>query len=128
METFDPNMADPLRFAAVLKSAVETKRQVSFKYGGFSRRVCPHMLAKTTDGRILLHGFQFAGQGSKGPIESPELGSWRYFYLDQFDAGQELEVSRGNWYPPQLAKSEDIVQTYKPPKNAAEIIALTPRS
>jgi hypothetical protein len=126
MDTFSPQVADPLCLAAIFKTAVETKRAVVFSYGGFKRSICPHMLAKTHDNRLAVHGFQFAGQGSKGAIPSPEEGAWRVFYLDQFDAGQEVEVYRTNWYPPQLAKS-DIVETYKPPKYVAEIIALAPR-
>ena len=127
METFDPNLADPLRFAAIFKTAIETKRSIHFKYGGHDRAICPYLLAKTNDGRMVVHGFQFAGQGSKGPIQSPEAGAWRFFYLDQMDAGQEVEVRRSNWYPPSLQKSEDIVEVYKPPKFVAQVIALAPR-
>lgn len=127
MDTFNPNVADPLAFSAVLKTAIETKRAVAFQYGGHERQVCPHLLAKTKDNRIVLHGFQFAGQGSKGPIPSPEEGTWRFFYLDQMDGGQTLEVRRSNWYPPTLAKAEDG-EAYKPPKFVTDVIAIAPRS
>jgi hypothetical protein len=106
----------------LLKPSIENRRAIRFLYQGHVRYMCPHLLAKTKDDRLVVHGFQFAGASSRGEIATPEHGSWRFFYLDQVEDLRRAETQ--NWYPAQLKKSEG---PYRPPAFIAEVLAIIPQ-
>lgn len=95
-----------------LLAAIRSKQSCSVGYKGKPRVFSPHMLAKTAPregkgvGRLVVHGFQFGGAGSKGDV-TPETGGWRYFYLDEMD--DVVAFAGDSWYPvvdPTLEKKE----------------------
>ena len=104
----------------VMMEAVKTRVPVTFKYQGHLRYVCPFLVGRTADNKLVLHGYQYGGSGSKGPIEHPELGQWRYFYLE--DVPSVMLDHPGVWYPPIIAKSE--TGAYVPPKFIVEVLAI----
>lgn len=88
-----------------LSDCMKSRMPVVLGYQKAQRQVCPHLLGKTKDGRIVLQGFQFGGGTSKGPIASPEQGQWRYFYLDEISfAATNTDLT--SWYPAEVKKSE----------------------
>lgn len=99
-----------------IKFAIEAKWPISFPYQGRIREVCPYLLAKTADDRLVLHALQTGGESSKGPVTKPE---WRFFYLDQFDRGPG--TIRAPWADADIKKSEG---GYVPPKFITEVIAI----
>lgn len=102
--------------------AIQERRPLQFPYQGHVRIVCPYMLGETTATKgLVLHAYQYAGEGSKGPIKSPEAGSWRFFYLSELESGIGI-LPPGTWYPPALQKAED--KPYKAPAFVTKILAL----
>jgi hypothetical protein len=62
---------------AVVRSAIEAQRALFLVYrGGATRVVHPHALYRTAAGRVLLDGYQVAGDSSSG-----DLPGWREFDL-----------------------------------------------
>lgn len=107
--------------ARYIDHAIQNGVGLKFVYNGFERHVCPHMLGLSKDDRLVVHAFQYAGGDSKGGIERPEQGSWKFFYLDTFES-QPLPLHPVNgWYPKDLKKAEG---EYKPPKFVKQIISL----
>ena len=99
-----------------LTEAIRNKTPVSFYYQNTLRKVCPHLLGVTADERLVLHGYQYGGESSKGQV-TPESGGWRFFYLDLFEM-TTLDPG-GAWYPEQLKKAEG---PYQPPKFIAQVL------
>lgn len=102
--------------------AVEKQIPIRFSYQDHARFVCPFLLGKTAEGKLVLHAFQFAGSSSQGTVASPEQGQWRFFYLDQIHSNVDAdETADRPWYPANLAKRED---EYTPPKFIREVVAI----
>lgn len=110
-------------FVQSLMKAVQEKSLLQFPYQGLERQVCPYLLGKTKDDRLVLQGFQFGGQTSKGEILAPEFGGWRFFYLDEMPGAMVL--GPGPWYPAPVQKAEGR-PAYVPPKFITVVLALTP--
>lgn len=102
----------------LLKAAVESKQPLSFEYQGLTRQVCPHMVGRAKDGRIVCHAYQYGGQSSKGAV-TPDSGGWRFFYLAEIE-GVADGYSLG-WYPEDLKKS---TAEYQPPSFIVEVLAV----
>ncbi len=105
-----------------ITDAITTGQNLGFPYQGLTRMVTPYLLGETNDGRLVLHGFQFGGESSRGPIETPEQGGWRFFYLNELSV---LNAGPGQAYPLDLAKAE--LEVYKAPKFISTVLALRPR-
>lgn len=101
--------------------AITNKLPIAVFYKGDTRDICPHLLGETKDGRLVVHGFQFGGGSSKGPV-TPETGSWKYFYVDEIE-GNGFIVP-GEWLPTGLAKTEG---DYVPPAFIATVVAMVNR-
>ena len=110
-------MSDIAELAKHLKGFIEAGWNVSINYQGKPRELTPYLLGQTKDNRIVLHGFQYGGESSKGPVASPEQGGWRFFYLDQIDG---LWAGPGPQFPETLVKSEG---DYKPPAFIVMVMA-----
>ncbi len=77
----------------VYESCVEAiikKCRLTFRYQGFYRVVCPHVLGSGS-GKLRLLAFQIGGESSQ-PL--PRNGIWRCFGLDEIE-GPELK--EGDW-------------------------------
>lgn len=107
-----------------IELSISQKLPFSVMYQGHKRFVCPHLLGENAAGRLVLHAFQYAGGSSKGEIESPEKGEWRFLYLDGFESFPEGAWSE--WLPAGLKKS-DVEEKYVPPKFIVRVLAICPR-
>jgi hypothetical protein len=99
-----------------LIAAIEKRQNVGITYQGRQRLVTPYMLGENNTGYLVLQGYQYGGESSKGPIESPDKGGWRYFYLQDITS---LAVGDGPEFPQGLAKNED----YAPPTFITAVLA-----
>jgi hypothetical protein len=70
--------------------AILKKRLLTFRYQGFDRVVCPHVLGSGKEGLRLL-AFQIGGESSQ-PL--PLEGIWRCFSLNEIEAP---ELQDGKW-------------------------------
>ncbi len=98
--------------------AIQKGFNLGVQYKGLSRLVTPHLLGETRDGRIVLQAFQYGGATSKGVINNPSEGGWRYLYLDEFEG---LAAGEGPSYPQDLQKNEG---PYQPPDFITGILAM----
>lgn len=79
----------------LIHRAILARRQLVFRYGGFVREVCPHILGHKIDPtgeRETLLAYQFAG-GSRGGL--PPGGEWRCFDLADV---HDIKLRKGRWY------------------------------
>jgi hypothetical protein len=79
----------------LIHRAILARQQLVFRYGGFAREVCPHILGykdSATGARETLLAYQFAG-GSPGGL--PPGGEWRCFSLA---AMQAVSARDGRWH------------------------------
>lgn len=76
---------------ALIRQAIEERRQVHAAFGGYQRRMCPHILG-TKDGLPRALFFQFAGGSSRGLAPG---GDWRCLPLDGLT---EISVHDGPWH------------------------------
>jgi uncharacterized protein (DUF4415 family) len=70
--------------------AIVNRRLLTFRYQGFHRVVCPHVLGSGKNTLRLL-AFQIGGESSQ-PL--PREGIWRCFTLDEIDSP---ELEDGKW-------------------------------
>lgn len=75
----------------LLRQALAERREVQFKYHGYSRRVEPHALGRVTENRLALLGWQVSG----GSASEPPPG-WRTFLLAEISA---LKLMRKTFAP-----------------------------
>jgi hypothetical protein len=76
---------------ALVRQAIEQRRQVHATYGGLRRRMCPHVLG-TKGGQPRALFFQFAGDSGRGLVPG---GDWRCLPL----AGlTEVTLHDGPWH------------------------------
>lgn len=101
-----------------LLRAIRSKESCAVTYQGKRRVFSPHMLAKThpkgesTEGRLVVHAYQWGGAGSKGEV-TPETGGWRYFYLDEMN--DSVAFAGDSWYPvpnEELEKKERMTPAF----------------
>jgi hypothetical protein len=76
---------------ALVRQAIEERRQVHATYGGHRRRMCPHVIG-TKDGEPRALFFQFAGGSGRG-LKSG--GDWRCLSLQGMT---DVSVHDGPWY------------------------------
>jgi hypothetical protein len=76
---------------ALVRGAIEGRRQVEAVYGGHRRRMCPHVIG-TRAGSPRALFFQFAGSSGRG---LPPGGGWRCLPLDGLT---EVSVHDGPWH------------------------------
>jgi hypothetical protein len=76
---------------ALVRRAIEERRQIHASYGGHQRRMCPHVLG-TKDGQPRALFFQFAGGSGRG---LPSEGDWRCLPLNGLT---EVSVHDGQWH------------------------------
>jgi uncharacterized protein (DUF4415 family) len=70
--------------------AIVNRRLLTFRYQGFYRVVCPHVLGSGKD-RLRLLAFQIGGESSQ-PL--PPEGIWRCFGLEEIESP---ELQKGKW-------------------------------
>ncbi|HEY1960981.1 MAG TPA: BrnA antitoxin family protein [Rhizomicrobium sp.] len=70
--------------------AILKKRLLAFRYQGFNRVVCPHVLGSGKE-KLRLLAFQIGGESSQ-PL--PREGIWRCFSLNEIEAP---ELQEGKW-------------------------------
>lgn len=80
---------------ALIRQAIENRRQVLATYRGHYREMCPHSLGVNKRGDRQALFYQFAGQsGSElGPPGSPD--NWRCLRLDELS---DVSLRDGNWH------------------------------
>ncbi len=76
---------------ALVRRAIEERRQVHASYGGHQRRMCPHVIG-TRDGQPRALFFQFGGSSSRG---LPPGGDWRCLRLDRLTG---VSIHDGLWH------------------------------
>ncbi len=76
---------------ALVRLAIEQRRQVHATYSGHRRRMCPHVIG-TRDGQPRALFFQFAGGSHRG---LPSGGDWRCLPLDGLT---EVSTHDGRWH------------------------------
>jgi hypothetical protein len=76
---------------ALVRRAIEERRQVHATYGGHQRRMCPHVIgARAGQERVLF--FQFAGGSGRG---LPPGGDWRCLRLVGLT---DVSIEDGPWH------------------------------
>ncbi len=99
--------------AELLRQALAERREVQFKYHGYSRRVEPHALGRATENRPALLGWQVSG----GSASEPPPG-WRTFVLEELSALKLLEkkfTPRADYHP-ETTKLKPIEVEVAPPR------------
>jgi hypothetical protein len=76
---------------ALVRRAIEERRQVHATYDGHQRRMCPHVLG-AKDGQPRALFFQFAGSSGRG---LPPGGDWRCLQLHGLT---DVSVHDGPWH------------------------------
>jgi hypothetical protein len=76
---------------ALVRRAIEERRQVHAIYDGHRRRMCPHVIG-TRHGQPRALFFQFAGGSSRG---LPPGGDWRCLRLDGLT---DVSIEDGPWH------------------------------
>jgi predicted nucleic acid-binding protein len=71
--------------------AILKRRQITCRYAGHDREVCPYILGHK-DGKETALVFQFAGESSRN---LPQKGEWRCFSLAEV---RDAAVRDGRWY------------------------------
>jgi predicted DNA-binding transcriptional regulator YafY len=71
--------------------AILQRQQVTFRYQGHYREVCPYILGHK-DGREAVLVYQFGGTSSRG---LPPEGEWRCFLLSEV---RDPDVRHGQWH------------------------------
>jgi len=83
----------------LIGKAIRAEQQITCRYGGHYRELCPHVLGRT-NGEEKLLAFQFGGTGSK-PL--PPGGEWRCLRV----AGMsEVQARDGRWHEGGSHRSE----------------------
>lgn len=77
---------------AVLRDAIVNKKQVTCRYNGLNREICPHVLGTGKDGAEMVLSFQFGGQSSTG---LPPGGEWRCMRVDEIS---DAKSRTGAWH------------------------------
>ena len=72
--------------------AVLKRQQITCRYNGRYREVCPYVLGHNKDGKEVALVYQFAGESNR---ELPNKGEWRCFLLTQVS---DAAVRNGRWY------------------------------
>jgi hypothetical protein len=76
---------------ALVRLAIEERRQVHATYGGHRRRMCPHVIG-ARDGQPRALFFQFAGSSGRGLAPG---GDWRCLPLEGLI---EVAIHDGDWH------------------------------
>ena len=76
---------------ALVRRAIEERRQVHAIYAGHQRRMCPHVIG-TRAGQQRALFFQFAGGSARG---LPPAGDWRCLSLDGLT---DVSIHDGSWH------------------------------
>jgi len=76
---------------ALVRRAIEERRQIHATYGGHQRRMCPHVIG-TRDGQPRALFFQFGGTSSRGLLSD---GDWRCLRLDGLT---DVSIHDGPWH------------------------------
>jgi predicted nucleic acid-binding protein len=75
----------------VVHRAILTRQQMTFRYKGQMREICPYILG-LRDGKETLLAYQFGGESSRaGPVK----GDWRCFYLSEVESPA---IRKGPWH------------------------------
>jgi hypothetical protein len=75
----------------LIRAAIENERQITCRYGGHDRALCPHIIG-WTNGEEKLLAWQFGGTTSS---MLPPDGEWRCLRV----AGmQDVKARDGRWY------------------------------
>jgi hypothetical protein len=83
--------ADRSATFALLHRAILDKKQVTCRYGGHPREVCPYILGLGA-GKERVLGFQFGGSSNGG---LPPGGNWRCFAVDGM---ANVQLRDGPWH------------------------------
>jgi hypothetical protein len=76
---------------ALVRRAIEERRQVHATYAGHQRRMCPHVIG-TRAGQPRALFFQFAGGSGRGLAPG---GDWRCLPLDGLS---DVSARDGSWH------------------------------
>ncbi|HET6997446.1 MAG TPA: hypothetical protein VFI03_02565 [Solirubrobacterales bacterium] len=76
---------------ALVREAIEGRRQVHATFDGHRRRLCPHVIG-TRNGEPRALFFQFGGASSRGLLPG---GDWRCLPLDGLS---DVSVHDGVWH------------------------------
>jgi hypothetical protein len=71
--------------------AILDQKQITCRYKGFHREVCPHILGHTDETEKVLV-YQFAGESSSG---LPPGGEWRCLVVSEV---HEIKLRDGRWH------------------------------
>lgn len=74
---------------ALFRAAILAERQVTCRYDGRNRELCPHIIGRNRNGEEVVLAWQFAGQSS-GP-----LPQWRCLRLANVSDARSRE---GRWH------------------------------
>ncbi len=75
----------------LFREAILTERQITCRYDGRYRELCPHIIGHTGNAEKVL-AWQFGGE-SKGGL--PPGGMWRCFTLDRVS---KVQMREGPWH------------------------------
>ena len=75
----------------IVRDAIQNEQQVTCRYGGRYRELCPHILG-TTDGAEKLLAFQFGGETN---TKLPPGGEWRCFKVADM---RDVKARSGPWH------------------------------
>jgi hypothetical protein len=79
------------RTFSLFHQAILDQKQITCRYKGYYREVCPHILGHT-DGTEKALLYQFAGDSSGG---LPPDGEWRCFFLSEV---RDMKIREGRWH------------------------------
>ena len=74
-----------------IRKAIRAEQQITCRYNGHYRELCPHILGHT-DGEEKLLAFQFGGESSK-PL--PRGGEWRCLVVAEM---RDVAAREGPWH------------------------------
>lgn len=88
--------------------AAKTRLQVTCRYNGLPREVCPHVIGWGNAGEEMALTYQFGGRSSQG---LPPGGDWRCFRLAEVSHATTRE---GDWHTKHSHKrQEECVKVIK---------------
>jgi hypothetical protein len=96
-----------MNHVALLRRAIQERRQVIATYQGRPREFCPHVLG-TTKGEWVCLAYQFGGESSR-PLVPGSDANWRCFKAHDLS---NVTVRDGEWHtcPPRKGKPQRCVE------------------
>ncbi|MHB9036859.1 MAG: hypothetical protein ACYC64_09335 [Armatimonadota bacterium] len=77
----------------LIVEAIREKKPISFHYQGYYREACPHCLGSYKNKRRVLV-YQYAGEGSKGPISTCNEKNWRAMHPEDMI---DIDILDAKW-------------------------------